>query len=85
MSEVCKAQTSDLKLLLYVLIGPIRVSEAKIFPMVISNSGKGKTRKNSFVNFLKKNEKSLFDFGFAEWAGLALSTLRRKINFKKLT
>ena len=57
MSEVCKAQTNDLKTFPYVLIGPIRVSEAKVFPMIISNSGKRKSEKNSFVNFLKKRRK----------------------------
>ena len=50
MSEVCKAQTNDLKTLPYVLIDPIRVSEENMFPSSTFNSEKGKLLKNSFVN-----------------------------------
>ena len=51
MSEICKDQTNDLKFSLYVLTGSSQVSghvpEAKMFPRLISNSGKRKIRKKS--------------------------------------
>ena len=58
MSEVCKTQTNDLKTLLYVLTGSSQISgvcsEAKMYPRLISNSGKRKiNKKNSFVNLFK--------------------------------
>ncbi len=77
MSEVCKAQTNDLKTLLYVLVDSTRVPEAKIFPRPISNSVKRKTRRKSLHKVKKKiltKNRSLTVF--TEWAGLALPTYK---------
>ena len=53
------------------------VPEAKMFPRLISNSGKRKIRKNHFANFLEFfenfDEVAFLDFVRTEWVKLALS------------
>ena len=59
------------------------VPEAKMFPRLISNSGKRKIRKNRLAKFLEFfSEIAFLDFDFTKGVGLALS---RYTTFHALT
>ena len=80
MNTAYEAQTSDFKISVSVLTGSNKVwghiSEAKIYPRLISNSGKGKIRKNQFASLLeffeKNDEVAFFDFDFRVGGACAL-------------